>query len=244
MPQKFVWVNLPGFYLQLWEEDSVKLQSKVVVGKPLTRTPVLNSAISEMITYPQWNIPESIVEKEVLPGLKKSPDYLLKKGYSLLDSKNEEVDPYFVDWTKYKKTIPYRVIQGSGDDNALGVLKFNFPNKYAVYLHDTNQRYLFANASRALSHGCVRVQDWQKLWTYIVSNDSTIVKQNGTKYFTKSDSVYKWLANKEKHYIPVRNRIPLFIRYMTCGSKDGRIVFYDDIYNEDRWLREKYFAGK
>jgi murein L,D-transpeptidase YcbB/YkuD len=242
LPEKYIWVNLAGYYLQLWEGDTMRIYSKVVVGKPLTRTPELNSSIYEMITYPQWTIPTSIIVKEVLPGLKKSPAYLEKKGYSLLNGKNEEVDPYFVDWSQYKTGIPYKVVQGSGDANALGVMKFNFPNKYAVYLHDTNQRYLFSQTTRALSHGCVRVQEWQKLTHYIINNDSTNAKAQTS--YTKTDSVLQWLQKKEKHAIPVRNRIPLFIRYFTCEGKDGRLVFYDDIYNEDRWLREKYFAGR
>jgi murein L,D-transpeptidase YcbB/YkuD len=177
--------------------------------------------------------------------LKKNPGYLAKKGFSLLDMKNNEVDPYFVDWSKYKLGIPYKIVQGSGDDNALGIMKFNFPNKYAVYLHDTNQRYLFARSSRDLSHGCVRVQEWQKLSNYILENDSVYVTSISTNNsFTKIDSVSKWLERKEKHYIPVRSRIPLFIRYITCEAKDGKIVFYDDIYNEDQKLKERYFATK
>jgi L,D-transpeptidase YcbB len=244
MPQKYIWVNLPGYYLSLWDNDTLKLQSKVVVGKPLTRTPELNSSISDMITYPQWTIPTSIIVKEILPALKKDPGYLEKKGYSLLDRNNEEVDPWFVDWSKYKTGIPYKVVQGSGDDNALGVLKFNFPNKYAVYLHDTNQRYLFAQASRSLSHGCVRVQEWQKLANYILNNDSMYLVSKGKGTFTKTDSVNHWLSIKEKHVIPVRERIPLFVRYFTAEGKDGRIIFHDDIYNEDHFLAEKYFKGK
>jgi murein L,D-transpeptidase YcbB/YkuD len=123
-------------------------------------------------------------------------------------------------------------------------MKFNFPNKYAVYLHDTNQRYLFAQSSRSLSHGCVRVQAWQDLTNYILRNDSMYVLAERRGSFTKADSVTHWLNNKEKHSIPVRKKIPLFIRYFTCEGKKGKIVFYDDIYNEDRWLQEKYFAGK
>jgi L,D-transpeptidase YcbB len=244
MPEKYVWVNLAGFYLQLWEDDSVKIYSKVVVGKPLTRTPELSSSISEMITYPQWSVPQSIIVKEFLPALKKNPGYLAEKGFSLLDAKNEEVDPYFVDWSKYKTGIPYKIVQGSGDDNALGIMKFNFPNKYAVYLHDTNQRYLFSQTSRALSHGCVRVQEWEKLSNYILQNDSVYTQSLGKTSFTKTDSVVQWLTRKEKHYIPVRNKIPLFIRYFTCEGRDGKIIFFDDMYNEDHRLREKYFAGK
>ena len=244
MPNKYVWVNLAGYYLQLWQNDSIEFNSKVVVGKPLTRTPELSSAISEMITYPQWSVPQSIIVKEFLPELKKDPGYLEKKGFSLLDADNREVDPYFVDWSKYKKGIPYKIIQGSGDDNALGVMKFNFPNKYAVYLHDTNQRYLFSQSIRALSHGCVRVQEWERLSNYILQNDSAYVQSIGKASFTKADSVTQWLMRKEKHYIPVRNKIPLFIRYFTCEGKDGKIVFYDDMYGEDHRLREKYFAAK
>ena len=244
MPEKYVWVNLPGYYMQLKDSDTVRIYSKVVIGKPLTRTPELTSSISEMITYPQWSVPQSIIVKEFLPALQKDPGYLAKKGFSLLNMKNEEVDPYFVDWSKYKTSIPFKIVQGSGDDNALGIMKFNFPNKYAVYLHDTNQRYLFAQLARAFSHGCVRVQQWQKLSNYILQNDSTYVTSLSNSSFTKSDSVSKWLDKKEKHFIPVKFRIPLFIRYFTCEGKDGKIVFYDDIYDEDYKLTEKYFAGK
>jgi murein L,D-transpeptidase YcbB/YkuD len=121
-------------------------------------------------------------------------------------------------------------------------MKFNFPNKYAVYLHDTNQRYLFKQSTRALSHGCVRVQQWEELSDYILKNDSLYIKSLGSRSFTKADSVIKWLNNKEKHFIPVRNKIPLFIRYFTCEGWDGKIVFYDDMYSEDRMLGERYFA--
>jgi murein L,D-transpeptidase YcbB/YkuD len=241
-PHKYIWVNIPTFSMQLWEGDSLVIQSKVVVGKPVTRTPLLNSKITEMITYPQWTIPNSIIVKEILPGLKKSPDYLQRKGYMLLNSKDEEVDPYYVDWEKYTKGIPYRVVQGSGDDNALGVLKFNFDNKYSVYLHDTNQRYYFKNNYRALSHGCVRVQEWQQLAYYIMRNDS-LEHLTATTPFTK-DSLDAWLARKEKHIIPVKNSIPLYLRYITCDAKDGKLRFYDDIYAEDRTLMERYFTNK
>jgi murein L,D-transpeptidase YcbB/YkuD len=132
------------------------------------------------------------------------------------------------------------VIQGSGDDNALGILKFNFNNKYAVYLHDTNQRYLFAQAVRSLSHGCVRVQEWEKLAYNILEYDYTDEK----KLQAKEDSLSAWLVRKEKHSIGVRNRLPVYLRYISCEGVNGNVVFYDDIYGEDKQLQEKYFAGK
>src|SRR5215203_1140774 len=214
LPAQYIWVNIPEYYMYLKEDDTVRMKSKVVVGKPQTNTPVLTSAITDMITYPQWTIPESIIKKEILPGLKKDPGYTLKKGFSLVDYKGNEVDPYVVDWSKFKTGIPYKVVQGSGDDNALGVMKFNFSNKYFVYLHDTNQRYLFSSKTRALSHGCVRVQNWDSLAYFILRNDSLAGKKA-----LSPDSLTKWLALKEKHVIPVRKRIPLFIRYFTCAAQ-------------------------
>jgi murein L,D-transpeptidase YcbB/YkuD len=240
LPDQYIWVNLPSYYLQLKQQDTVVLKSRVVVGKPETRTPVITSSISDMITYPKWTIPESIIKKEILPGLKRDASYTLRKGFSLVDEKGNEIDPYTVNWGKYKNSIPYKVVQGSGDDNALGILKFNFPNKYSVYLHDTNQRYLFSKTSRALSHGCVRVQAWQELAKFILRNDSL--------YSTNAipvDSMESWLAAKQKRYIPVRKQLPLFIRYFTCDTNDeGRIVFYEDIYGEDKKIRERTFSNK
>ncbi|MEO6313984.1 MAG: L,D-transpeptidase family protein [Chitinophagaceae bacterium] len=242
LPHQYIWVNLPGFYLQLWNDDTVTLQSKIVVGKPLTRTPLLTSKITDMVTYPQWTIPESIIVKEVLPGLKRDTNYLNKRGYSLIDSKGDEVMASSVNWSKYSKGIPYKVVQGSGDDNALGILKFNFSNKYSVYLHDTNQRYYFDKTFRALSHGCVRVQQWNKLARFIISNDS--VNAAPGAYTFKTDSLKAWLNRKEKHTIAVRTKLPVYIRYFGCAGVDGKVKFYDDIYNEDKMLVEKYFATK
>jgi L,D-transpeptidase YcbB len=236
---KYVWVNIPSYRLDVMDNDTSVLTSRVVVGKPITKTPIISSAISDMITYPLWHIPESIIEKEILPALKRDPGYLARKGYSLQDKDRNEVDPFTVNWSKYEKNIPYRVIQGQGDDNALGVLKFNFPNKFAVYLHDTNQRYLFSKQKRALSHGCVRVAAWNDLACYILAQDTA------AGYHTGMDSLQVWLARKEKHYIPVRKKMPLHIRYFTCeGDNAGGITFHEDIYGDDRKLRLAYFATK
>jgi len=240
LPEQYIFVNIPSYYLRLVQNDTVVLKSRVVVGKPITRTPIITSAINNMITYPKWTIPESIIKKEILPGLKNDPGYTLRKGYSIVDEEGNEINPYTVKWAKYKQGIPYKVVQGSGDDNALGVLKFNFPNKYSVYLHDTNQRYLFSNKKRALSHGCVRVQAWNELAKFILRNDSL-----NSKNAIPLDSLDTWLATKQKKYVPVRRPIPVFIRYFTCDvSNEGKLVFYEDVYGEDETIREKIFAGK
>lgn len=180
--------------------------------------------------------------KRSVARFKKDTNYLRKKGYSLVNEKGDEIYTSSVKWARYTKGIPYKVVQGSGDDNALGILKFNFNNKYAVYLHDTNQRYFFSRTFRALSHGCVRVQKWDKLAHFIISNDSLNAAPNANTF--KTDSLKAWLTRKEKHVIPVKTRLPVFIRYFGCAGVNGTIKFYDDIYNEDKMLSERYFANK
>jgi murein L,D-transpeptidase YcbB/YkuD len=245
MPEKYIWVNLPAYYLWVIDHDTIALESKIICGKPDTRTPLLNSEITDMVTYPTWTVPTSIIAKQYLPKLKNNSGYLTKLGLKLVNGKGETIDGNSVNWSKYSKGIPFKVMQNSGDNNALGIFKFNFNNPYAVYLHDTNQRYLFKNTSRALSHGCVRVQEWEKLAFYIARNDSMQIKNTDSirlKYNT--DSLKNWIANKERHRVDVKNKIPIFIRYFSCEGKDGKIKFYDDIYGEDKILREKYFANK
>lgn len=233
MPSKYIWVNTSSNYLDVVSNAAIDFSSRIISGKPKTRTPLLNGNISVLITYPQWVPPPSIVSKEILPAVKKNPGYLSRKGFSLLDREGNEVDPFTVDWSQFNKNIPYKIVQGSGDANALGVLKFHFDNKYSVYLHDTNQRYLFSNAGRSLSHGCVRVQEWEKLALFVLGNDKRL-----------ADTMRTWLKNKEKHHIGLKARIPVFIRYFTCEGKDGTIIFYDDVYGDDQYLKEKYFARK
>ena len=243
LPTTYIWVNLPGYYLKVWDHDPIVFESKVIVGKPTTPTPVLASQISDMVTYPQWTIPESIIKKDILPALKKDPGYLARKGYNLIDSKGQVVDPFSIKWAKYKTGIPWKVMQGSGDDNALGIFKFNFNNPYSVYLHDTNERYLFSNSARALSHGCVRVQNWEALAYFIARNDS--INQTPSHQLSYNiDSIKTWINNKDRKRIIVKSRLPLFIEYFTCEVKKNKLVFYDDIYNDDRMLAEKYFANK
>ncbi|MBK7883696.1 MAG: L,D-transpeptidase family protein [Chitinophagaceae bacterium] len=243
MPEKYIWVNLPGYYLKVWDNNSLVLYSNIICGRPETRTPLLNSNISDLVTYPTWTVPTSIIVKQYLPKLRNNPNYLSRIGLRLTNNKGEKIDPSSVNWSKYTRGIPYSVMQNSGDNNALGIMKFNFENPFSVYLHDTNQRYLFKNDYRALSHGCVRVQEWEKLAYYIAKNDSINKRPGDTLRYT-ADSIKTWISRKSHKRIPVKNKIPLFIRYFTCESQNGKIEFYDDIYGEDKVLRETYFANK
>jgi murein L,D-transpeptidase YcbB/YkuD len=240
LPQRYIWVNLPGFYMQVWDTDTLALESKIICGKPATPTPLLSSVITDMVTYPTWTVPTSIIAKQYLPKLKNNPEYLSRLGLKLVDSKGQIISGSSVSWGKYSKGIPYKVVQASGDRNALGVMKFNFDNPYAVYMHDTNERWLFKNSSRANSHGCVRVQEWEKLARYFTIIDSVNLPAGDTLRYTY-DSVKTLLSEKRNRRLPVKTPVHVYFAYYSCEGKDGKIKFYDDIYGDDKALREKYF---
>ena len=236
LPQVYVWVNLPAFTLDVEDSGSIALESKVIVGAPKTRTPLLTSEISNFVTYPQWNVPTSIIFHEMLPAIKRDVTYLQKQNLIVVDDNDSVRDPSKINWRRLNKNnFPYQIKQREGDDNSLGVMKFNFKNKYDVYLHDTNVRWMFDKKFRALSHGCVRVKEWRKLSDFLIRNDTL-------KYHP--DSLKAWISRQEKHTIWGFSKVPIFIRYFTVEGKKGKLQFYDDIYGEDRALRDRYFAQK
>ncbi|MCX8020557.1 MAG: L,D-transpeptidase family protein [Chitinophagaceae bacterium] len=238
MPPFYLWVNAASNYMYIIDNDSINLESKVICGKPTSPTPSLNSAISSIITYPKWIPPASIVSREILPAVSRNPGYLNRRGFVLLDRKGKRINPYAVNWKKYSKGIPYRIVQLGGDANAMGAIKFYFDNDYAVYLHDTNQKYLFSRSKRSLSHGCVRVQEWEKLAYWLIRKDSLMLKSKTSR----SDSLQAWLTQKKYKEIKIENPIPVFIRYLSCEGKKGTVIFYEDLYGEDEKIKIKYFS--
>ena len=234
MPDAYIFVNLPAFKLQVIEDENLVIESKVIVGKSTTRTPLLHSEISSLVTYPQWTVPRSIIFNEMIPKIKQDLAYLKRQNLMIVDKSDSVIDPSSVNWSEMGGgNFPYVIRQRQGDDNSLGVMKFNFPNSYSVYLHDTNARSLFGRENRALSHGCVRVQAWDTLARYIVSRDSSGVSV---------ENLQDWLTKQEKHNIPVKRKLPVYLRYFTAEvGENGAIKFYDDIYGEDNKLIIKYF---
>jgi murein L,D-transpeptidase YcbB/YkuD len=236
LPATYVWVNLPSFKLRLWDSGCVAFESRVIVGASKTRTPLLTSDIVNFITYPQWTVPFSIIVKEILPGIKKDTNYLAKQNLMVVDYNDSILDPKHIDWHKVNKNnFPYVIKQRQGDDNSLGVIKFNFRNKYSVYLHDTNARWLFGKRDRALSHGCVRVQEWQKMADFLIRN-------NQDKF--PADTLKAWFKRQEKHVVTGFPKVPIYIRYFTCEGVNGKLNFFEDIYGEDQLLTERYFSNK
>jgi len=235
MPASYIWVNLPAFKMEVVDSGQVVLESKVIIGQPRTRTPLLTSQVSNFITFPQWTVPYSIIFKEMLPKIQKDVNYLAKENLMVVDKNDSVIDPRSIDWSKLSKTkFPYLLRQRQGDDNSLGVMKFNFRNKYDVYLHDTNARSLFSRPNRALSHGCMRIQEWDSLSRYLIAKDTNNIP---------IDTVQAWLTRQEKHTVALKQKVPVYVRYFTCEpTAEGYIRFYEDIYGEDKTLRMKYFV--
>ncbi|MEI7801706.1 MAG: L,D-transpeptidase family protein [Bacteroidota bacterium] len=223
LPDRYIYVNLPAFYLQYFVNDTVRVESKIICGALKHNSPVLNAALTYFLTYPYWTVPFSIATKEILPHLQRDTSYLRRNNMDVLNSSREVIDATNIKWKKYSKTyFPFILRQREGLDNSLGVVKFMFPNPYGIYLHETDARNLFKKDFRALSHGCVRVEQAVKL-AY------ELAKQDSIKYPT--DSIKHWLDFKIKKQVDLKQHVPLYIRYNLCEVKNGKLIFYEDIYD-------------
>lgn len=223
---QYVWVNIPKFEMHVTEADTLVMRSRVIVGEPEKQTPLLRSVITNFLIYPYWTVPFSIATKELLPILKRDTAYLRKKNFEVLNGCNEVVDPSTINWKRYSKTFfPWKLRQKTGDENSLGILKFNFNNKYGVYMHDTDNHHLFGREMRALSHGCVRLEKFIDFASFLIRDDSV-------KY--PRDSLMLDLLKEKQKYVYVRHPIPIYINYYTVEvDKYGELYFFNDVYKRD-----------
>ena len=228
----FLLINIPEFKLHVFENTKKIWDSKVVVGKEATRTSIFKGSISQIIINPYWNVPNSIIRKEILPILKRHPSYLTKNNMEVL-SGNKVINHHSINWNQYKRNIPYAIRQRPGNDNALGRIKFLFPNNFGIYLHDTPSKTLFDENKRAFSHGCIRVQEPKKLALYLLRN-TTSWDEN------KFDEILK----KNKTFgIPLKPNIPIYIVYFTTWvDGKGEINFRNDLYDFDNLLEKEIFS--
>jgi murein L,D-transpeptidase YcbB/YkuD len=203
---------------------------RVVTGKPNHPTPVFSDVMTTIVVNPYWRIPESIVRKEMLKKLIKDPYYYEKRGkylYSGWGAKSKTIDPATVNWKKYlgnKKHIPYHFMQEPGNRNALGRIKFLFPNKYAVYIHDTPSKRLFFRQTRAFSHGCMRIQKPRELLKALSLYNKNV----------HVNSLMKKLGTTDNTHIGLSRKIPIDIVYLTYFVDDyGNFHYRNDIYVYD-----------
>ena len=217
-------VNIAGFRAFFFKDGALEWDTRVMVGKEYRQTPVFRGDIAYLEFNPTWTIPPGILRNDTLPAIKKSPNYLASKNIRVIDNKGNFVDPSTVNWSQYKNSAPYTFRQDPGPNNSLGTVKFIFPNKHFVFLHDTPHRELFSHSERDFSSGCIRVQDPLKL-AELIMNDP--VKYNRSKL----ESIVNSRETRRIHPSP---KVPVVILYLTAGvNHDGKIRFYKDIYNRD-----------
>ena len=224
LPPDFIVVDIAGFRAYNYEGITPTWSSKVQVGKPFRKTPVFKSKIKYIVFNPTWTVPPTILQKDILPRIKKNPNYLSKMKISVIDRKGRIVDPNTVDWSKYSKNVPYTLRQEPGPHNALGRMKFIFPNKYFIYLHDTPSRSLFTRKDRAFSSGCIRVDKKMELAELLLDDPD---KWN-------RESIQKVLDTNKTRRVNLPQPKPVLLLYVTVRfDENDDFIFKRDVYNRD-----------
>ena len=225
-----IMVNIPAYSLVYYLDGNEVLASRVIVGRPDRKTPMMSSALNNVVVNPPWNVPPTLARNDILPKVRNDPGYLDRHGYTLMRGWNsrEAINPYQVDWsTITASNLPFRFQQAPGARNSLGRYKFNMPSSDAIYLHDTPNHALFQKETRALSSGCVRVNKASELANMLLQdagwNDARIsgaLKEGNTRY------------------VNIRHNIPVNLYYLTAFvDAEGRPQYRTDIYNYDLTAR-------
>lgn len=225
--QKVIVANIPAAFLRVYEKDSIILQMKLIVGKKTTPTPTLLSVVDEVVLYPYWHVPYSIATKELLPHIRRNIGFLDQGNYQVLNQQGKIIDPYKINWRKLGRTyFPYIIRQGTGCDNSLGLLKLNFYSPFGVYLHDTPSALLFGTNKRFYSHGCMRMEKPFEL-------GHLLLKENSIAIDTLEEK--GCVLNQAPVIVKVQEKIPVLVWYNPVAlDTDGRLVFYEDIYERFR----------
>jgi murein L,D-transpeptidase YcbB/YkuD len=227
---EYILVNIPEFVLHVYEKDKETWNMKVIVGKQASETPIFNDELEFIVINPNWNVPRDIAIKEILPLLQKDSTYLENMNMELFigEQSIEAVPAETIDWKSVNpQNFNYRFRQKPGGDNALGNIKFLFPNEYDVYLHDTPTQSLFERSQRGFSHGCIRIEDPLELASYLLKNDPS----------WSEDKILKTIEKGEEKYIKLSNKTPVYILYFTTWvDEKGLVHFHKDIYGHDKRL--------
>ncbi len=226
LPKEFLLVNIAAFQLYYYKDGKEKWSCKVMVGKPFWKTPVFRATMEYVVLNPYWVVPPGILEKEVIPEIKRNRHYLSKNNMEIVDAKGRRIDPNSIDWRKINPArFPYIVRQKPGPKNALGRIKFIFPNKHFVFLHDTPAKSLFSRHMRAFSHGCIRVEKPMELAAILFS---------GSKKWTM-ERIKAIIESGKNKIIHLEKKMPILILYWTVlRNRDGSVTFLPDIYDRDK----------
>ncbi|MEJ2135766.1 MAG: L,D-transpeptidase family protein [Desulfofustis sp.] len=236
--KRHVMVNIADFRLEAVDDGTRVLEMKAIVGKGYRRTPVFSDQIRYLVLNPTWNIPPSIAVKDKLPLIKEDPSYLKVQKIRVfkgLGADMQEIEGDSIDWSTVKaRGFPYSLRQDPGPHNALGRIKFMFPNKYNVYLHDTPSRELFGKSSRSFSSGCVRIEKPVELAAYF------LLRNTQWSY----EAIQGAIDKGTEQTIKLGQPVPVHLLYWTAFPDDsGSIQFRPDIYGRDLLLKEAWLSA-
>jgi murein L,D-transpeptidase YcbB/YkuD len=226
MGKEYVIVNIPDYKLVLVENTDTIRTHKVIVGRDKRPTPILSSKLTHVVFNPTWTVPPTILREDVIPSITRNRRYLAQTNIKIFDSKGNEVSAG--NW-KLSRAKGYRYVQSPGTFNSLGMVKFVFPNRFSIYLHDTNHRDFFGKQKRSLSSGCVRVENPLELVETLLGEGSN----------WDLEKITKILQSEKTKHIKLQNKIDIHILYWTAWSENNQLIFRDDIYNLDGDLYQK-----
>ena len=224
LQEDFIIVNVAGFRAFLVRGREIAWETKVQVGAAYHQSPVFRDEMRYLVFNPTWTVPYSIASKEILPQIKRDEDYFGKRDFDLKDRSGKFIDPSSVDWSELStRNFPYWLVQRPGPNNALGRVKFMFPNEHSVYLHDTPSKYLFSRAERAFSHGCIRVENPYELAELLLGSDDW-----------NQEKIQEVLNGAETQTVFLPEPLPVLLLYWTAMVDiDGTVRFYGDVYSRD-----------
>lgn len=221
---RYVFVNVPAYQMQVMEGEKPVLAMRVIVGDPKHQTPLFNDEMTTIVLSPNWNVPESIIRKEMLPKLVDDPGYLQRQNIQVVGTSGQVIDEDAVDWYDESALARLHFRQEPGPQNALGLVKFQFPNQFDVYMHDTPQDALFNKERRALSHGCIRLENPVALAEYVM--------RDNPQWTTEKISAAMNAGHEQA--VALKEHLPVHIGYFTAWvNPDGSVTYTDDPYNLD-----------
>lgn len=222
----YVWVSVPEFMFRIMRNGRKIHEERIVVGKPQHKTPMFAAKLEYVVLNPAWNVPGSIAVKEILPMLRRNPDYLERNNLQVFyQGHRRPLDPYEVDWDYINPNKLY-IRQPPGDDNVLGQVKFLFPNKHSTYMHDTSTKHLFNQTVRAYSHGCMRVRNPLRYAEILLEPQGW-----------NMDRIERVVASGQETSVTLERKVPIYITYFTAWVEpDGSLKTYNDIYDHDTRL--------
>lgn len=231
----YILINIPEYKLQYYDNQGNCSEFNVIVGKEETPTPIVTSQVEMIVANPHWTVPQSISRNELIPLIKRDSNYLKRNGFTLVDNKNKPVDITKINWNEVNPEKFNYWFRQTKRDNALGIVKFLFPNEHAVYLHDTQSKYLFNKKVRAFSHGCIRLQDPVKFAKMLVT---------GYNHNENKTDIEEIIKNKDREILKLDTPLPIYIRYYSCSADSaGDIYFHPDIYSLDESAIEQLFGN-